>query len=74
MANSSLHPTPAMIQDFKRRAAEAQLNHVGDIDHEKYCKHNEFVEHFRKFSPEQIAQQTKDLLATPREPTMNPCL
>ena len=74
MVNSSLHPTPAMLQDFKRRAAESQLSHVRDLDPEKYCKRNDFVEHFRSFSPEQIERQTKELLATPREPTMNPCL
>lgn len=76
MQNSSLHPTPEMLQDFKRRAAESELKFIRDHGeaNEQYCKRNDLIEHFRSLRPEEIDQNMKELLATPREPTMNPCL
>jgi hypothetical protein len=76
MQNSSLHPTPSTLQDFKRRAAESELRFIqgSDPNKEKYCQRNDLVEHFRNVGPEQIDQNVRELLATPREPTMNPCL
>jgi hypothetical protein len=74
--NSSLHPTPSMLQDFKRRTEEADLQFIQSHDptKERYCHRSDLAEKIRSLSPEQIDQNVKELLATPREPTANPCL
>jgi hypothetical protein len=71
LANSSLHPTSAMLEDFKRRAAESHLSFVRRRG--RSCESRD-VEHFRSSSPDQIKASIKTLLAVPREPVMNPCL
>ncbi|MGA8495801.1 MAG: hypothetical protein WB764_09985 [Xanthobacteraceae bacterium] len=40
IANSSLHPTPAMLEDFKHRAAEADLRFARQAGMQKYCENN----------------------------------
>lgn len=73
IANSSLHPTRAMLDDFKRRAAESNRASMQRAGLDKACGRSD-IELFRKQSPERIAASVKDLLAVPREPVMNPCL
>ena len=73
IANSSLHPTHEMLEDFKRRAAEAELRHARQLGMQKYCENN-LAQHLRRESPDQIRASIKGLLAVPREPVMNPCL
>ena len=73
MANSSLHPTHDMLEDFKRRAEESELRHARQTGMQKYCE-NELARHLRSGSPDQIRASVKQLLAVPREPVMNPCL
>jgi hypothetical protein len=73
LANSSLHPTRAMLEDFKRRAAESHLNLVRQRGLQKSCESPD-LEPFRNISPDQIQASVKALLAEPREPVMNPCL
>jgi len=73
MANSSLHPTRAALEAFKRRAAESDLNLARRLGLQKACV-SETLEHFRRPSPDQIQSSVKALLAVPREPVMNPCL
>jgi hypothetical protein len=73
LANSSLHPTRAMLEDFKRRAAESHLNLERQRGLQKSCESPD-LEPFRNISPDQIQASVKALLAEPREPVMNPCL
>jgi len=73
LANSSLHPTRAMLEDFKRRAAESHLGSLRRQGLQKSCDARN-VEYFRSLSPDQIQASIKALLALPREPVMNPCL
>ncbi|SRR5258708_28188351 len=70
LANSSLHPTRPMLEDFKRRAAESERRIV---TRERYCdnRDSEFV---RSADPDRIREEVKALLSVPREPVMNPCL
>ncbi|SRR6266852_5515278 len=72
LANSSLHPTRPMLEDFKRRAAESTLSSARRRG-PQFCK-NADLEGFRSPSPEKIQTTVKALLAVPREPVMNPCL
>jgi hypothetical protein len=71
LANSSLHPTRATLDDFKHRAAESHLSFVRRRG--RSCESRD-VEPFRGSGPDQIRASTKALLAIPREPVMNPCL
>jgi hypothetical protein len=73
MANSSLHPTRAMLEDFKRRATESELRMLRQRGLEQACA-NPDLEHFRSMRPDEVRASTKALLAVPREPVMNPCL
>jgi hypothetical protein len=73
ITNSSLHPTRAMVEDFKRRAAESSLAAARQRGMEAFCQ-NRDIEVFRRPSPEQIQASVKALLAVPREPVLNPCL
>ncbi len=73
LANSSLHPTRQMLEEFKHRAAEVDINAGRRQGLEKFCSRSD-LEHFRSISPDQIRSSVKKLLETPREPVMNPCL
>jgi hypothetical protein len=73
IANSSLHPTREMLEDFKRRAGEADLRYARQLGMQKYCA-NDLTQHLRSQTPDQIRASIKELLAVPREPVMNPCL
>jgi hypothetical protein len=73
LANSSLHPTRAMLDEFKRRAAESELSAVRQRGLQKVCQSSD-LEHFRSVARGEIKTSTKSLLAVPREPVMNPCL
>jgi hypothetical protein len=72
LANSSLHPTKAMLEAFKRDAVAPDLSSVRQLG-PQICK-GSIIEGFRRPSPEQIQATVKELLAVPREPVMNPCL
>jgi hypothetical protein len=72
LANSSLRPTRAMLDAFKRDAAAEELSSLRQ-DRPQFCTSPD-LEGFRKPSPEQIQAAVKALLAVPREPVMNPCL
>jgi hypothetical protein len=69
IANSSLHPTKAMLETFKRDVAASEAKDVGP----QFCKRQD-LERFRSVNPERILANVKALLAVPREPVMNPCL
>jgi hypothetical protein len=73
LANSSLHPTRPMLEEFKRRAAEEEISAARRKDFEKFCSRPDLA-HFRSISPDQIKASVKKLLELPREPVMNPCL
>jgi hypothetical protein len=73
IANSSLHPTRAMVEDFKRRVAESDLARARQRGMQAFCQSPD-IELFRRRSPEQIQALVKALLAEPREPVLNPCL
>ena len=73
LANSSLHPTRTMLDEFKRRAAESHLAIAQRQGLQKFCSRPD-LEHFRSISPDQIKTGVKKLLELPREPVMNPCL
>jgi hypothetical protein len=70
MANSSLHPVRAALEDFKRRATERFQTNKG------YCEGPslENFEAFRRMSPEAVQKSVTELLEVPREPVMNPCV
>jgi hypothetical protein len=72
LANSSLHPTREMLDQFKRRAAQSDLRFISRAGLKQVCESGD-LEHFRSASPEQVRESTKALLAVPREPVMNPC-
>jgi hypothetical protein len=72
LANSSLHPTRAMLENFKRNAAASAVSGARQLG-PQFCK-REDLEMFRSPSPEKIQAGVKALLAVPREPVMNPCL
>jgi hypothetical protein len=67
LANSTLHPTRPMLEDFKRRAAESECHRT--VTREQYCRDTEFIR-----STEPIREGVKAFLSIPREPVMNPCL
>jgi hypothetical protein len=73
LTNSSLHPTRAMLEDFKRRAAESELRGLRQSGLQQFCQSRD-LEALRSPSAEQIQASVKELLAVPREPVMNPCL
>ncbi|MGY8632401.1 hypothetical protein RAD15_07880 [Bradyrhizobium sp. 14AA] len=73
LANSSLHPTRAMLDEFKQRAAESHLGLARRQGLQNFCSRPD-LEHFRSISPDQIRAGVKKLLEIPREPVMNPCL
>jgi hypothetical protein len=62
-----------MLDDFKRNAAESELRFLRQRGLEQACSSPD-LEMFRRPSPEQVQTTMKALLATPREPVMNPCL
>ncbi len=72
IANSSLHPTKAMLEAFKRDATASDIEDVRQAE-AKVCK-GPNLEGFRRPSAEKIQATVKKLLAIPREPVMNPCL
>jgi hypothetical protein len=72
LANSSLHPTRAKLENFKRNAAASAVSGARRLG-QQFCK-REDLEMFRSPSPEKIQAGVKALLAVPREPVMNPCL
>jgi hypothetical protein len=71
LANSSLHPTRAALDDFKRRAAESHVSAARQRG--RFCTNGD-IERFRSISADHIRTSVKSLLAVPREPVMNPCL
>jgi hypothetical protein len=73
LANSSLHPTKPMLEDFKHAAAASELRGARQVRGSDFCKNSD-LERFRSLSPEKIHASVKTLLAVPREPVMNPCL
>jgi hypothetical protein len=73
LANSSLHPTKAMLADFKRRAEEPTISKITSGDPDKICTGPDLAA-FRSLTPERIKASMKDLLTPPREPVMNPCV
>jgi hypothetical protein len=72
IANSSLHPTHQMLEEFKRRAAASLMRSAQAQDIQKFCASPD-LEHFRSIKPEDVRGSVKKLLETPREPVMNPC-
>jgi hypothetical protein len=73
LANSSLHPTREMLDNFKQRYAESNLSIMQRIGFDKVCNGPD-LEAFRRVTPERLQASIKALLATLREPVMNPCL
>lgn len=73
LANSSLHPTRAALEEFKRRAAESNIAFGRRQGLQTFCSRPD-LERFRSISPDQIRASVKKLLEIPREPVMNPCL
>ena len=71
--NSSLHPTRAMLDDFKHRATESERASAQRMGLQKFCSRPD-LEHFRSISPDQVRSSVQKLIARPREPVMNPCL
>jgi hypothetical protein len=69
LANSSLHPTPAMLDDFKRR----NLSNLDRFPSKSHCQ-DRLITVFRNKPADEIRAATKAFLAVPREPVMNPCL
>jgi hypothetical protein len=74
LANSSLRPTRAMLEDFKRRARESHLNALRRQGGPQNSCERFDLQHFRSLNPDQIRTSIKALLSVPREPVMNPCL
>jgi hypothetical protein len=72
LANSSLHPTKAMLEAFKRDAAAATVEGARQ-GRPQFCKSPD-LEKFRSTAPEKVLANVKAALAVPREPVMNPCL
>ena len=73
LANSSLRPTRAALEDFKRRAAESDIAFGRRQGLQAFCSRPD-LEHFRSINPDEIRASVKKLLEVPREPVMNPCL
>ena len=73
LANSSLHPTRAMLEDFKRRAKESELQFLRQQGLQKACE-GPTLTRFRSIDPDKLRASVKALLAVPREPVINPCL
>jgi hypothetical protein len=73
VANSSLRPTRAMLDDFKHRRTEMEMSVLRRKGLQKFCDGPD-IKHFRNLSPDYIDAEIKKLLAVPREPVMNPCL
>lgn len=73
LANSSLHPTRAMLEEFKRRATESEMAFARKQGLQQFCSRPD-LEHFRSVSPDELKASVKALLEVPREPVMNPCL
>ncbi|MFI4933256.1 MAG: hypothetical protein ACHP7N_01440 [Caulobacterales bacterium] len=73
IANSSLHPTRAALEEFKRRTNDAFIRDLRSRSLRKFCEGPD-LEAFRAGSPAGIASSVRALLAKPREPVMNPCL
>ena len=73
LANSSLHPTRAMLDEFKRSAAESDVAFARERGLEKFCSRPD-LDRLRRINPDQIRAAMKKLLELPREPVMNPCL
>ena len=73
IANSSLHPTRSALEDFKRQSSESFIRDLRKGGLQTYCGGQE-LQTFRRGSPAQIEASVRQLLATPREPVMNPCL
>jgi hypothetical protein len=73
LANSSLHPTKAMLADFKRRAEEQTVAKIASGDPDKICSGKDLAT-FRNLTTDRIKASMKDLLTPPREPVMNPCV
>ena len=71
LANSSLHPDKAALEAFKREATAPDRERVSR--EQQLCTGTD-LERFRRITPERIQASLKTLLATPREPVMNPCL
>lgn len=81
LANSSLHPTRAMLEDFKKRAAAATFPpEEWELDADgrpRLCStdgRHQIVDPLRGMEPERIRTTVAKILAVPREPVMNPCL
>jgi hypothetical protein len=73
LANSSLHPTRPMLEEFKRRRAAQLETSLAQQDIQKFCSRPD-LEHFRSVNPDDIRASVRKMLETPREPVMNPCL
>jgi hypothetical protein len=73
LANSSLRPTRAALEEFKRRATESDLAFARRQGLQTFCSRPD-LERFRSISPDQVRASVKKLLEIPREPVMNPCL
>jgi hypothetical protein len=74
LANSSLHPSRAALDEFKRRKVEgflARLKQNQNLD--KSCAQQSKLDYVRRSSPDKFKAQVKDLLDPPREPVMNSC-
>lgn len=71
LANSSLHPSRAALEAFKRDATAPDRDRV---TREPQSCTSPDLERFRRTTPERIQASVKALLAAPREPVMNPCL
>ena len=67
LANSSLHPTRSMPENFKHDAAARAAG-------PQYCENKDLATFRSSLSPEKVQSSVKTLLAIPREPLMNPCL
>jgi hypothetical protein len=73
IANSSLRPTQAMLNEFKRRTSESFIHDLQSRGIQKACDGSD-LEAFRSGTPDKVAASVRALLAVPREPVMNPCL
>jgi hypothetical protein len=71
LANSSLHPTRAALEAFKREATARDRDQVSRQP--QFCTRPD-LERFRSMKPERVKASVRALLAVPREPVMNPCL
>jgi hypothetical protein len=73
LENSSLRPTRATLDDFKRRTAASLERAAKEGGLQKICSGRD-LDKLRSSSPDQIKASTEALLATPREPVMSPCI